>query len=137
MTLTEIMKHLEARNHSTAARLDQDVQCACAADLMSDVIAFVKERVVLLTGLATPAVIRTAELLDIVAVVLVRGKIPSKDMEAMAAEAGIILLSTDLSMFESSGLLFAAGLTQSGFRRPGENPCCTENSRKDPTPPAR
>lgn len=117
MTLSKIQQILQAQTHGKISKPDLSVDCACAADLMSDVIAFVKEQVVLLTGLATPAVIRTAELLDIGLVVFVRGKRPNTDMINLAEEANICLLSTELSLFESSGLLYAAGLTQSGFRR--------------------
>ncbi len=93
---------------------DREIECACGADLMSDVMAFVKERVVLLTGLCTPAVVRTAELLDIPMVVFVRGKRPSKDMIELAKQAGIGLYSSKRSMFVSCGILFSQGLSQAG-----------------------
>ena len=53
-----------------------DIFSACSADLMSDVMAFSKSNALLLTGLVNPQVIRTAEMMDIKAVVFVRGKNP-------------------------------------------------------------
>jgi len=85
--------------------------------LMSDVMAFVKERVLLITGLVNPQVIRTAELLDIQAIIFVRGKIPSADMIEMAEEADIVLAGTKLPMFVSCGKLYESGLKQGGTRQ--------------------
>jgi predicted transcriptional regulator len=89
---------------------------ACGADLMSDVMAFVKEKVVLLTGLVNPQAIRTADLMDIKVVVLVRGKSPTEDIVAMARENGMVLLSTKYSMFLACGRLYEAGLRGGGIR---------------------
>jgi hypothetical protein len=83
---------------------------------MSDVMAFVKDKVLLLTGLVNPQVIRTAELLDIHAIIFVRGKAPSRDMIEMAEDADIILGGTKLPMFLSCGKLYEAGLRKGGTR---------------------
>ena len=79
-------------------------------------MAFVKDRVVLLTGLVNPQSIRTADLLDIRVVVFVRGKTPSEDMVAMARDNGMVLLSTKYSMFLACGRLYEAGLRAGGVR---------------------
>ena len=42
--------------------------------MMSDVLAYVKDQAVLLTGLNNPQVVRTAEMMDMVCIVFVRGK---------------------------------------------------------------
>ena len=39
-----------------------DIHNACGSDLMSDVLAFVKDQSLLLTGLVNPQVVRTAEI---------------------------------------------------------------------------
>jgi len=93
------------------------VSSACGSDLMSDVMAFVKDRVLLLTGLVNPQVIRTAELLDIHCIVFVRGKAPSLDMIDMAKESNIILAGTKHPMFIACGKLYEAGLKAGGTRR--------------------
>ena len=117
MTVEEAAAALEAVFICGREEAGLEVDSACGADLMSDVMAFVKDRVVLLTGLVNPQVIRTASLMDIKVVVFVRGKHPSADMVDMARDGGLILLATKLSMFVACGRLYAAGLRQGGTRR--------------------
>lgn len=90
--------------------LENTVVSACGSDLMSDVLAFVKEQTVLLTGLNNPQVIRTAEMLDVSAIVFVRGKNPTQDIIDMAIDRDIVLLSTDNTLFEACGKLYEGGL---------------------------
>ncbi|HCC37299.1 MAG TPA: hypothetical protein DEQ14_06595 [Treponema sp.] len=116
MTVSEAVKILEGQFFSGEDKAGIEVFSACGADLMSDVMAFVKDHVLLLTGLVNPQVIRTAELLDIHAIIFVRGKVPSRDMIDMAAESGIILGGTKLSLFLSCGKLYEAGLKTGGTR---------------------
>jgi len=116
MIIRDIVKTLDARVFTGENQLDLDVQSACGADLMSDVMAFVKERVVLLTGLMNPQALRTADLLDIKVIVFVRGKKPTADLLEMAKESGMILLTTKYSMFLACGRLYEAGLRGGGIR---------------------
>ena len=116
MTVAEAVKTLEGQFFCGEGRADEVIASACGADLMSDVMAFVKDRVVLLTGLVNPQVIRTAELLDIRCIIFVRGKAPSRDMVEMAEEAGIILGGTKLTMYIACGKLYEAGLKAGGAR---------------------
>ena len=87
-----------------------EVEEACGADLMSDVLAFIKEKAILLTGLVSPHVIRTAEMLDIVMVVFVRGKIPPKEICDMAQDRDMVIMCTKNTMFSACGTLFQNGL---------------------------
>jgi predicted transcriptional regulator len=116
MTVSEAVKLLEGQFFTGEDKADLEVLSACGADLMSDVMAFVKEHVLLLTGLVNPQVIRTAELLDIHAIIFVRGKAPSRDMIDMAVESDIILAGTKQSMFLACGILYEAGLKAGGTR---------------------
>ena len=116
MTIREVMGILDARVLCCMGGLDQEVKTACGADLMSDVMAFVKDRVLLLTGLVNPQVIRTAELLDIRCIIFVRGKVPNREMIEMAEQSEIILAGTKLPMFLSCGKLYEAGLKTGGTR---------------------
>jgi len=116
MTVAEAVSILEGQFFCGEDKADMEISSACGADLMSDVMAFVKDRVVLLTGLVNPQVIRTATLLDIHAVIFVRGKVPSRDMIDMAAESDIILAGTKLPMFISCGKIYEAGLKDGGTR---------------------
>jgi predicted transcriptional regulator len=116
MTVRKISEILEAKVALGEEQLDLEVSAACGADLMSDVMAFVKEKVVLLTGLVNPQAIRTADLMDIRVVVFVRGKTPTADIVDMARENGMILLSTKYSMFLACGRLYEGGLKGGGIR---------------------
>ena len=116
MTVREAVTLLEGQFFCGEDKADMEVASACGADLMSDVMAFVKDRVLLMTGLVNPQVIRTAELLDIHAIIFVRGKSPSRDMIDMAGESDIILAGTKLPMFLSCGKIYEAGLRTGGVR---------------------
>ena len=116
MTIAEAVKILDGQFFWGQEKAELEIASACGADLMSDVMAFVKERVLLLTGLVNPQVIRTAELLDIRCIIFVRGKTPSRDMIEMAEQAEIILGGTKLSMFLACGKLYEAGLKTGGTR---------------------
>ena len=116
MTVAEAVKILDGKFFWGEDTADMEISSACGADLMSDVMAFVKDKVILLTGLVNPQVIRTAELLDIRCIIFVRGKNPSKDMIEMAEESEIILAGTKLSMYISCGKLYESGLKFGGNR---------------------
>ena len=90
--------------------LDTDVFSACGSDMMSDVLAYVKDQAVLLTGLVNPQVIRTAMMMDMRCVVFVRSKRPSPEMLELARESGIAVLTTAMRMYESCGRLYSGGL---------------------------
>ena len=82
--------------------------------IFCDILAFAKEKVLLLTGLINPQVIRTAEMLDIKAIVFVRGKFPSEDMIELAKEKQITLLSTNDHLYTACGKLYEKGLGGGG-----------------------
>jgi len=116
MTVAEAVSLLEGKFFCGSDGADREITSACGADLMSDVMAFVKDHVLLLTGLVNPQVIRTASILDIHAVIFVRGKEPSRDMIDMAKDADITLAGTKLPMYISCGKLYEAGLREGGTR---------------------
>lgn len=110
MTISEIAAVLDAQWLCCKEDGQREICYAFASDMMSDVLAYVQEDTLLLTGLVNSQAIRTAEMLDLPCVVFVRGKNPHKDAIARACELGICALSTQLTMFEACGRLFAAGL---------------------------
>lgn len=110
MKLCDISQILDAQVIAGEYLLDYDVTAACGSDLMSDVMAYVTENVVLLTGLINLQVIRTAEMMDIKAIIFVRGKLPLDSMVDLAKEKNIVLMSTKRTMFVSCGKLYSAGL---------------------------
>lgn len=110
MTIQNLKQILNATVVCCEEKLDEKIITACGSDMMSDVLAFVKEQAVLLTGLVNPQVVRTAEMMDMHCVVFVRGKKPNEDMIKLAVERDIIMLCTDMEMFTSCGKLYQAGL---------------------------
>lgn len=111
MRLREVVEILEADVLCGEGLLDE-VQLAngYAADLMSDVLAFASPSVLLITGLTNVQIFRTAQMLDIPAIVFVRGKRPNDDLLELAAEANMPILYTKKSMFCACGLLYSKGL---------------------------
>lgn len=87
-----------------------DIHNACGSDMMSDVLAFVKDQSLLLTGLVNLQVVRTAEMMDIVAICFVRGKTPPQNLIELAKELGIVVLSTKFPMYTACGRLYRKGL---------------------------
>jgi predicted transcriptional regulator len=110
MTVNDIKEILEAEIICRDDLLKKEVNSACGSDMMSDVLAFVKEQAVLLTGLVNPQVVRTAEMMDMHCIVFVRGKRPTLDMIEMAEDRDMVMLCTELEMFTSCGRLYANGL---------------------------
>ena len=110
MKLEEVRDILEAEVIWGIDYLDQEVKTACASDLLSDVLSFIKSGSLLLTGLTNVQTIRTADMVDIVAICFVRGKRPDDETIELAREKSIPLLSTRRLMYESSGKLFSRGL---------------------------
>ena len=110
MTIEDIRGILGARFVTGEELKNREVHSACGSDMMSDVLAFVKDQAVLLTGLCNPQVIRTAEMMDIICIVFVRGKLPDENMIEMAKERSIALITTGHRMFSACGLLYEKGL---------------------------
>ena len=110
MKVSEIMKVLDAELVYGEEFLDREVHSACGSDMMSDVLAYVKDQAVLLTGLVNPQVIRTAEMMDMVCIVFVRSKSPSEEMIRLAKESDMVILKTNKRMYEACGRLYVGGL---------------------------
>ena len=114
MTISRIIDILEARLLTKGADCTREVHTACGSDMMSDVLAYVKDQAVLLTGLVNSQVIRTAEMMDMICIVFVRSKAPTEEMLALAKESGIVILATGMRMYEACGKLYANGLRGNG-----------------------
>ena len=110
MKLREVQQLLDAKILCGEDGLDREVNSACGCDLMSDVLAFVKDKALLLSGLVNPQVIRTAEMMDISAIVFVRGKQPDENTLALAEEKDMVIFSTELPLYVSCGKLYSNGL---------------------------
>jgi predicted transcriptional regulator len=113
MTVREIAKLLNADVLCCEDLVDKiEITSAFASDMMSDVLAYVKDQGVLVTGLVNPQVVRTAEMMDITCIVFVRGKRPMDSMLELAKQKNIVLLSTQDRMFPACGKMYKAGLNE-------------------------
>ena len=110
MKIGEIAKLLEAEVLCGGERLDGEVKSACGSDMMSDVLAYVKDQAVLLTGLLNPQVVRTAMMMDMQCIVFVRGKRPTPDVLALAESCKMTVLTTNERLYTACGKLYEAGL---------------------------
>ena len=110
MKMSTIRDLLGAEVLCCEENLDHDVFSACGSDMMSDVLMYVKDQAVLLTGLTNPQVIRTAEMMDMRCIVFVRSKRPTPEMLEIAKDSGIAVLATKMRMYEACGTLYANGL---------------------------
>lgn len=114
MKISQICQILDADTLCCKELADTQVYSACGSDMMSDVLAFVKDHGILLTGLVNPQTVRTAVMMDMKGIVFVRGKKPDAAVISLAKESGIVLLTTDYRMYTACGLLYTAGLYTDG-----------------------
>ena len=110
MKISTIRDLLGADVITGADRLGEHVYSACGSDMMSDVLAYVKDQAVLLTGLVNTQVVRTAEMMDMRCIVFVRSKQPTPEIVELAEESDIVLLATPKRMYEACGILYSNGL---------------------------
>ena len=111
MKLREVASLINAEVLSGEELLDEmDIECAYGADLMSDVLAFARPGSVLLTGLTNIQIVRTAQMLDLPAVIFVRGKKPQEAAVKLASQIKMPVLLCHISMFEACGILFQKGI---------------------------
>lgn len=110
MNLKEVRDILQAEVLCGEDMLDAEVHSACGSDFMSDVLAYVKNQALLLTGLVNPQVVRTAEMMDMKCVIFVRGKRPDESILELARDRQLVVMATKERMYPACGLLYTHGL---------------------------
>jgi predicted transcriptional regulator len=126
MNIKDLITIIDGTLISRGCDLNREIKGGCGADLMSDVLASIQPDAVLLTGLCNPQVVRTAQMADVAAIVVVRGKRPPKETIDLANEQCIPLISTPYGTFELCGRLFMAGLPS--LESPvGDGPCSCDD----------
>ncbi|ANQ53130.1 hypothetical protein BG95_01080 [Thermosipho sp. 1063] len=109
MKLSEIAQLLNAEV-LVNGDLEIEIEKVAASDLMSDVLAFGEEGSLLITGLATPQCVRTAGVVGIPAVIIVRNREIMPETIRVAQLNGVRLLRTKIGMFEACGILYSKGV---------------------------
>lgn len=116
MKLSQVREILNAQVYTDTENYeDIEVFSACGSDLMSHVLAYVKDQGLLLTGLNNPQIVRTAEMMDMRCIVMVRGKEPDQSVVDLANQKKMVIMMTERTMFVSCGLLYEAGLRGRGY----------------------
>lgn len=110
MQLSQVREILDATVLCGGDRLDEEVTSGCGSDFLSDVLAYVHNQNLLLTGLVNVQVVRTAEMTEIKCIVFVRGKRPSREIVQMADDRGIVVMTSAERMYSACGLLYNKGL---------------------------
>ena len=110
MKISKIQELLEAEVLCCENKLGSHVYSAFGCDLMSDVLAYVTDQSVLLTGLVNSQVIRTALMMDMTCIVFARCKTPTEEMIRLAEEHGIVILTTAMTLYTACGILYTNGL---------------------------
>ena len=117
MKIKDIITILNAQLLTPQADLEHEVHTACGSDMMSDVLAYVKDQSALITGLTNPQVVRTAEMMDMICIIFVRGKHADDTIVNLAAQRNIAILQTPYSMFTACGMLYQHGLRGGGEKQ--------------------
>jgi len=91
LTLAELSSLLQAKVCCCEDMTNRQISFVCAGDLMSDILVFSQPHALLITGLVNLQVIRTAEMLDIAAIVFIAGKVPSEEMLELARNTSLYL----------------------------------------------
>lgn len=113
MKISKVAEILGAEILCCEELAESEVCSACGSDMMSDVLAYVKDQAVLLTGLMNTQVVRTAEMMDMRCIVFVRSKKPTDEIIELAKKCGILVMTTDRRMYEACGMLYSGGLGNS------------------------
>ncbi|MCG6911260.1 MAG: hypothetical protein LJE94_14205 [Deltaproteobacteria bacterium] len=110
MKVSEVCEILKADLLTGETHMEDRVAGGGSADLMEDVLSAATEGCVLLTGVTTEQVIRTAKVARVGAVAFVRGKKPAPNVIKLAESYDMPILLTRYSLFVASGRLYMGGL---------------------------
>ena len=110
MKLQQIADLVEGSICTCTANGGLELTKAFTSDLMSDVLRFPMDETLLITGLCNTQTIRTAEMADLQVVIIGRGKQPDEEMLSLAEESDITIITSKLSLFMMSAILYNAGL---------------------------
>lgn len=110
MTLREVAEILDAEIIVGHNQLDLEVTRGGCSDMMSDVLVYCTAGSLLLTGLNNPQIVHTASILDLAAIIMVRGKRPFPETIQLAEELQIPILTTQYILFETVVRLNSKGI---------------------------
>ena len=89
---------------------DKEVEGVYVSDMVSDIITGAKANSLLVTLQTHKSLIAAANLVDVAAIVFVRGKRPANDVVELAKKAGIGLLFADVDTWSFAKKLYECGV---------------------------
>ncbi|MBQ7189900.1 MAG: hypothetical protein IJR99_10845 [Kiritimatiellae bacterium] len=101
MTIVEIVEKMGAEILVKGEESETPVKFVVSSDLMSDVLVVDEENILLLTSLASDQVLRTAQIVGAVGVIVVNGKPLPSSMVNVANDLRMTLATTKLSQYEA------------------------------------
>ncbi|MDX9868313.1 MAG: hypothetical protein RBT78_10340 [Kiritimatiellia bacterium] len=108
MTMIEVVEVLKAEVLVKGEGMGKTIRHVVASDLMSDVLLVDEEDMLLLTSLASDQVLRTAQIVGAVGVVVVNGKPLPTSMVNVAHDLGMALAISPLTKYEACVAVHAA-----------------------------
>jgi predicted transcriptional regulator len=108
MTTKELAERLELKG--LTRMFDKPVTGVYISDMVSDVIANAKAGNVLVTLQVHNNVIAAANLVDVSAIVLTRGRVPAPEAITLAERAEIPIFTTALDSWQVATKLYEAGI---------------------------
>ena len=108
MTVKELQSKLNLNALNEVS--DTEIDGAFISDMVSDVMAGAKAGNIWVTVQTHKNVIAAANLVDVPAVIVVRGKKVPEDTVQMADKVGVTLFATDLDTFQMAAKLIEAGV---------------------------
>ncbi len=106
MKVSEIIKPLKGEVLVGNEFLDKEIKGGFAGDMLSFVLAKAKEKDVWLTIQTHINIIPVAVMKGIPAIIFVSSKNCEEDVKVKAKEEEVILIKTEYSLFEASGILY-------------------------------
>jgi len=106
MKLDCLAERTGARIVVASRKVTVSLEQVYAGDRVSDLLNAAGDHVLLVTNLASEHLVRVAELMDIPAICLVGGQLPSEAMVRAAREHGTALLVSPVGLFETCGRIY-------------------------------
>ena len=89
---------------------DEELTGVYISDMVSDIMSGARAGNVLLTLQTHKSVVAAANLVDVVAIVFVRGRRPEADLVQLATKAGMAIFATTLDSWALANRVFALGV---------------------------
>lgn len=102
MTFNDILNALPCKLVVRGASYDEaQIRSLVASDLMSDVLTTTEDNFIISTSLNSEQVVRTADIVGALGILLVNGKNPQEGMKRLAEEHGLTILTTPRDSFRT------------------------------------